>query len=156
MNCRKRTHADQWWELFDAKTGRYYYYNASTMKTMWQRPIGQQIDIIPLAKLQTLKQNTNGQDHEFVRLSFFRKKKMNESLQFRRNCETQTSPAVSRSARRVMAQNIGPETGIVRFRAGPSLSQSEKGALTPNSNGMARNFDNLSLDESTFSTGYFS
>ncbi|PAV87926.1 hypothetical protein WR25_03703 [Diploscapter pachys] len=133
----KRTHADQWWELFDAKTGRYYYYNASTMKTMWQRPIGQQIDIIPLAKLQTLKQNTNGQDHEF----------------FRRNCETQTSPAVSRSARRVMAQNIGPETGIVRFRAGPSLSQSEKGALTPNSNGMARNFDNLSLDESTFSTG---
>ena len=129
---------------------------------MWQRPIGQQIDIIPLAKLQTLKQNTNGQDHEFVRVVFFtkQKKRKNENerepLQFRRNCETQTSPAVSRSARRVMAQNIGPETGIVRFRAGPSLSQSEKGALTPNSNGMARNFDNLSLDESTFSTGYFS
>ena len=85
MNCRKRTHADQWWELFDAKTGRYYYYNASTMKTMWQRPIGQQIDIIPLAKLQTLKQNTNGQDHEFVRVVFFTKQKKKRKAKMNAN-----------------------------------------------------------------------
>ncbi|XP_057208009.1 rho GTPase-activating protein 39 isoform X3 [Triplophysa rosa] len=48
---------DQWWELFDSKTSRFYYYNASTQRTVWHRP--HSCDIIPLAKLQTLKQNTN-------------------------------------------------------------------------------------------------
>uniref|UniRef100_A0A914WJT5 Rho GTPase-activating protein 39 n=1 Tax=Plectus sambesii TaxID=2011161 RepID=A0A914WJT5_9BILA len=52
----KRTNDNQWWELFDANTGRFYYYNATTMKTVWHRP--HNCDIIPLAKLQTLKQNT--------------------------------------------------------------------------------------------------
>ena len=35
---------------------RFYYYNATSQKTVWHRPVN--CDIIPLAKLQTLKQNT--------------------------------------------------------------------------------------------------
>ena len=58
----KHAHANQWWELFDQNTGRFYYYNASTQKTVWHRPTtsspDSNCDIIPLAKLQTLKQNT--------------------------------------------------------------------------------------------------
>ncbi|XP_041422639.1 rho GTPase-activating protein 39 isoform X3 [Xenopus laevis] len=53
----KRTNENQWWELFDPNTSRFYYYNASTQRTVWHRP--QNCDIIPLAKLQTLKQNTD-------------------------------------------------------------------------------------------------
>ena len=52
----KKANDDQWWELFDQNTSRFYYYNASTQKTVWHRPAN--CDIIPLAKLQTLKQNT--------------------------------------------------------------------------------------------------
>ncbi|XP_037658567.1 LOW QUALITY PROTEIN: rho GTPase-activating protein 39 [Choloepus didactylus] len=52
----KRTSENQWWELFDPNTSRFYYYNAATQRTVWHRP--QSCDIIPLAKLQTLKQNT--------------------------------------------------------------------------------------------------
>ncbi|XP_055504939.1 rho GTPase-activating protein 39 isoform X2 [Leucoraja erinacea] len=53
----KRTNENQWWELFDPNTSRFYYYNATTQRTVWHRP--QNCDIIPLAKLQTLKQNTD-------------------------------------------------------------------------------------------------
>ncbi|XP_041103254.1 rho GTPase-activating protein 39-like isoform X2 [Polyodon spathula] len=53
----KHTSDNQWWELFDPNTSRFYYYNASTQRTVWHRP--QNCDIIPLAKLQTLKQNTD-------------------------------------------------------------------------------------------------
>eukprot|EP00063_Salmo_salar_P049834 XP_014024669.1 PREDICTED: rho GTPase-activating protein 39-like isoform X3 [Salmo salar] len=53
----KRTGDNQWWELFDPNTSRFYYYNASTQRTVWHRP--QACDIIPLAKLQTLKQHTD-------------------------------------------------------------------------------------------------
>ncbi|KAI5643794.1 hypothetical protein NE865_04190 [Phthorimaea operculella] len=53
----KRTDSSQWWELFDINTHRFYYYNASTQSTVWHRPTD--CDIIPLAKLQTLKQNTD-------------------------------------------------------------------------------------------------
>uniref|UniRef100_A0A8C4SHC2 Rho GTPase-activating protein 39 n=1 Tax=Erpetoichthys calabaricus TaxID=27687 RepID=A0A8C4SHC2_ERPCA len=53
----KRTSDNQWWELFDPNTSRFYYYNATTQRTVWHRP--QNCDIIPLAKLQTLKQNTD-------------------------------------------------------------------------------------------------
>uniref|UniRef100_A0A0A9XYD1 Rho GTPase-activating protein 39 n=1 Tax=Lygus hesperus TaxID=30085 RepID=A0A0A9XYD1_LYGHE len=52
----KKTDNKQWWELFDQNTGRFYYYNATSQRTVWHRP--QNCDIIPLAKLQTLKQNT--------------------------------------------------------------------------------------------------
>jgi Rho GTPase-activating protein 39 len=53
----KRTDNSQWWELFDTNTSRFYYYNVASQKTVWHRP--QNCDIIPLAKLQTLKQNTD-------------------------------------------------------------------------------------------------
>ncbi|GAB6028891.1 hypothetical protein CHUAL_004690 [Chamberlinius hualienensis] len=58
----KKTDDNQWWELFDHNTSRFYYYNAATQKTVWHRP--QNCDIIPLAKLQTLKQNTEVRDNE--------------------------------------------------------------------------------------------
>ena len=41
---------------FFQNTSRFYYYNATTQTTVWHRPAD--CDIIPLAKLQTLKQNT--------------------------------------------------------------------------------------------------
>ncbi|KAL6732336.1 hypothetical protein Aduo_003105 [Ancylostoma duodenale] len=123
----KRTHENQWWELFDSKTGRYYYYNAASMKTVWQRPMGVEVDIIPLAKLQTLKENTESAEHARVR----------------RTCETQTSPAIRRvggGSRRVIAQNIGPETGIIMTR---TASRSSNGTV----NGMQQSFDWMSLDD---------
>lgn len=58
----KKTDDHQWWELFDQKTSRFYYYNATSQKTVWHRPPN--CDIIPLAKLQTLKQNTEVWDQE--------------------------------------------------------------------------------------------
>ncbi|XP_045446246.1 rho GTPase-activating protein 39 [Melitaea cinxia] len=72
----KRTDSSQWWELFDINTHRFYYYNASTQSTVWHRPTD--CDIIPLAKLQTLKQNTDPQK--------------------RRETATQTSQAVPQMA----------------------------------------------------------
>ncbi|WKX88350.1 hypothetical protein Q1695_008192 [Nippostrongylus brasiliensis] len=123
----KRTHENQWWELFDSKTGRYYYYNAASMKTIWQRPIGPEIDIIPLAKLQTLKENTESAEHARVR----------------RTCETQTSPAIRRvvgGSRRIVAQNIGPEAGVIMTR---TASRSSNGTV----NGMQQSFDWMSIDD---------
>ncbi|CAJ0963974.1 unnamed protein product, partial [Mesorhabditis belari] len=117
----KRTHENQWWELFDSKTNRFYYYNASSMKTMWARPTSASADIIPLAKLQTLKENTDQSEH----------------ARARKHCETQTSPAVRRAGpRRIIAQNIGPETGIVTTRS-PSYSHRD----------LDTSFDMLSLDD---------
>ncbi|XP_029634196.1 uncharacterized protein LOC115209795 isoform X3 [Octopus sinensis] len=58
----KKTDDNQWWELFDPNTSRFYYYNATSQRTVWQRP--QNCDIIPLAKLQTLKQNTEVRDDD--------------------------------------------------------------------------------------------
>lgn len=56
----KRTDDSQWWELFDKNTKRFYYYNVASQITAWHRPTN--CDIIPLAKLQTLKQNTDPSD----------------------------------------------------------------------------------------------
>ncbi|XP_076806151.1 rho GTPase-activating protein 39-like isoform X2 [Clavelina lepadiformis] len=50
----KHSTDEQWWELFDQKTSRFYYYNASSQRTVWHRPRG--ADIVSLAKLQTIKQ----------------------------------------------------------------------------------------------------
>lgn len=50
----KRASSSQWWELFDTNTNRFYYYNVASQKTVWHRP--DNCDIIPLAKLQTMKQ----------------------------------------------------------------------------------------------------
>ncbi|TRZ03969.1 hypothetical protein DNTS_028329, partial [Danionella cerebrum] len=56
--CIRRSGNDQWWELFDSKTSRFYYYSARSQRTVWHRPPS--ADIIPLARLQTLKQNSSG------------------------------------------------------------------------------------------------
>lgn len=53
---RKKFDDNQWWELFDANTSRFYYYNATSQKTVWHRP--QNCDIIPLAKLQVTHSQT--------------------------------------------------------------------------------------------------
>ncbi|CAF2491689.1 unnamed protein product [Rotaria sp. Silwood2] len=58
----KLTDDNQWWELFDATTRRNYYYNARTQRTIWQQPSG--VDIIPLAKLQMIKENTEPKDEQ--------------------------------------------------------------------------------------------
>jgi Rho GTPase-activating protein 39 len=58
----KRSNSSQWWELFDPKTDRFYYYNCSSQKTVWHKPTN--CDIIPLAKLQILKQNTEPTHNE--------------------------------------------------------------------------------------------
>ncbi|XP_032680440.1 uncharacterized protein LOC116848445 isoform X3 [Odontomachus brunneus] len=88
----KKTDNNQWWELFDQNTSRFYYYNATSQKTVWHRPTD--CDIIPLAKLQTLKQNTeppSGSTSDAQKVAEPRKK---ESV----STQTQT-PSVSRSTR---------------------------------------------------------
>ncbi|KAI6241170.1 hypothetical protein M3Y99_00339800 [Aphelenchoides fujianensis] len=63
----KKADENQWWELWDQKQGRFYYYRPSTCKTTWEKPLG--TEIIPLARLQHLKENTevpttnSGSDH---------------------------------------------------------------------------------------------
>ncbi len=47
---RKRTTDNQWWELFDYKTPRFYYCNGATQRTVWHSPLN--CDIILFAKLQ--------------------------------------------------------------------------------------------------------
>lgn len=54
----KRSDENQWWELFDVNTRRFYYYNVASHTTVWHRPLNS--DIIPLAKLQCLKQFSGG------------------------------------------------------------------------------------------------
>ncbi|XP_054714725.1 rho GTPase-activating protein 39-like [Uloborus diversus] len=58
----KKMDENQWWELFDRENSRFYYYNAASQRTEWHKP--QNCDIIPLAKLWTLKQNTEVRDNE--------------------------------------------------------------------------------------------
>lgn len=80
----KRTDSSQWWELFDNNTHRFYYYNATTQSTVWHRPVD--CDIIPLAKLQTLKQNTDPQQ--------------------RRETATQTNQVTPQVVQKVDAPNV--------------------------------------------------
>ena len=57
LHTSQNKHAEQ--QIFtklDIFKFRFYYYNATSQKTVWHRPA--HCDIIPLAKLQTLKQNT--------------------------------------------------------------------------------------------------
>ncbi|CAG2103734.1 unnamed protein product [Medioppia subpectinata] len=48
----------QWWELYDTNSQRFYYYCAKDSKTVWKRPQTPDAIVVPLAKLQILKQNT--------------------------------------------------------------------------------------------------
>lgn len=47
---------NQWWELYDQQSSRFYYYNALSNQTVWHRP--PQCDIVPLAKLQAMKRTS--------------------------------------------------------------------------------------------------
>ncbi|RWS16413.1 rho GTPase-activating protein 39-like protein [Dinothrombium tinctorium] len=56
MNAKIRECSEQWWELFDERTQRFYYYNSSTMETKWEKPGGSELIVIPLHKLKVMKQ----------------------------------------------------------------------------------------------------
>ncbi|XP_049327637.1 rho GTPase-activating protein 39 isoform X1 [Astyanax mexicanus] len=49
----RQADGNQWWELFDPQSGRFYYYNATGRLTVWHRPQG--ADIVPLSQLQAMK-----------------------------------------------------------------------------------------------------
>lgn len=40
LNLRSGTSPDQWWQLFDPKTKKFYYFNPHENKTTWHRPTG--------------------------------------------------------------------------------------------------------------------
>ena len=100
----KRLHEQdghQWWELFDSKTSRFYYYNATTQQTCWQKPKSSSAIIIPLAKFQLLKQtngassplssNHNGHHSSSNRRSFTSKGNEMKDV----SCQTRTSCTVT-------------------------------------------------------------
>ena len=49
----RQADGNQWWELFDPQSGRFYYYNSVGRRTVWHRPQGG--DIVPLSQLQAMK-----------------------------------------------------------------------------------------------------
>ncbi|XP_041743669.2 rho GTPase-activating protein 39-like isoform X1 [Coregonus clupeaformis] len=49
----RQADGNQWWELFDPQSGRFYYYNSMGRRTVWHRPQGG--DIVPLSQLQAMK-----------------------------------------------------------------------------------------------------
>ncbi|TRY59698.1 hypothetical protein DNTS_002498, partial [Danionella cerebrum] len=49
----RQADGNQWWELFDPQSGRFYYYNSVGRRTVWHRPQG--ADIVPLSQLQAMK-----------------------------------------------------------------------------------------------------
>ncbi|XP_052425568.1 rho GTPase-activating protein 39 isoform X1 [Carassius gibelio] len=52
----RQADGNQWWELFDPQSGRFYYYNSAGRTTVWHRPQG--ADIVPLSQLQAMKRST--------------------------------------------------------------------------------------------------
>ncbi|XP_029906997.1 rho GTPase-activating protein 39 isoform X2 [Myripristis murdjan] len=52
----RQADGNQWWELFDPHSGRFYYYNSAGRRTVWHRPQGG--DIVPLSQLQAMKRCT--------------------------------------------------------------------------------------------------
>uniref|UniRef100_A0A665VM77 Rho GTPase-activating protein 39 n=1 Tax=Echeneis naucrates TaxID=173247 RepID=A0A665VM77_ECHNA len=51
----RQADGNQWWELFDPHSGRFYYYNSTGRRTVWHRPQG--ADIVPLSQLQAMKRS---------------------------------------------------------------------------------------------------
>uniref|UniRef100_A0A1I8MH79 Rho GTPase-activating protein 39 n=1 Tax=Musca domestica TaxID=7370 RepID=A0A1I8MH79_MUSDO len=109
----KRTDSSQWWELFDTNTQRFYYYNAASQKTVWHRP--SKCDIIPLAKLQTLKQNTDPSDRREI------------------STQTQQQQMHHQQQQQHSSQHSSPSMPKVRS-ASQRGSSSSSHHLTPNSN----------------------
>lgn len=63
--------SDHWWELYDKKTGKYYYYNPEQQITVWTKPIAKnsgeskRVLIIPVSKLKTSRKfSTNEHQNE--------------------------------------------------------------------------------------------
>lgn len=52
----RQADGNQWWELFDHQSGRFYYYNSTGRRTVWHRPQG--ADIVPLSQLQAMRRCT--------------------------------------------------------------------------------------------------
>ncbi|KAJ8404647.1 hypothetical protein AAFF_G00335100 [Aldrovandia affinis] len=57
----RQSDGNQWWELFDANNGRFYYYNSASRQTVWHRP--RNCDVVPLARLQARKRSSESQLH---------------------------------------------------------------------------------------------
>ncbi|KAJ8259701.1 hypothetical protein GJAV_G00172420 [Gymnothorax javanicus] len=55
----RQSDGNQWWELFDTNTGRFYYYNSASGRTVWHRP--RSCDVVPLARLQARKRSSESQ-----------------------------------------------------------------------------------------------
>ncbi|XP_068598496.1 rho GTPase-activating protein 39 [Brachionichthys hirsutus] len=49
----RQADGNQWWELFDHHSGRFYYYNSTGRRTVWHRP--QRADVVPLSQLQAMR-----------------------------------------------------------------------------------------------------
>lgn len=60
---RTEDFSEYWWELYDQKTGKHYYYNPEQQRTAWTKPSEsstangktKKLLIIPVSKLQTFK-----------------------------------------------------------------------------------------------------
>ncbi|KAK0425008.1 hypothetical protein QR680_008977 [Steinernema hermaphroditum] len=139
----KRMRENQWWELFDSKSKRFYYYNATTMTTVWQKPSN--CDIIPLAKLQLLKENTEIEFYSQSRGSKVSSETQTSPSRLRKRLEdlqlSDSRPSVSVDVlddEGIFAQEIGPESGVIT-RKQPHYSHSNPSTL-PSSN-IYSNFD---------------
>uniref|UniRef100_A0A1I8A562 Rho-GAP domain-containing protein n=1 Tax=Steinernema glaseri TaxID=37863 RepID=A0A1I8A562_9BILA len=139
----KRMKENQWWELFDTKSKRFYYYNATTMTTVWQKP--NNCDIIPLAKLQLLKENTEMDFYSQSRGSKVSSETQTSPSRLRKRLEDlqlgDSRPSVSVDAlddEGVFAQEIGPESGVITKK--PSQYSHSNPSTLPSSN-IYSNFD---------------
>lgn len=52
----RQSDGNQWWELFDSNSNRFYYYNCTSQQTVWHKPQGS--DVVPLAQLQAMKRSS--------------------------------------------------------------------------------------------------
>lgn len=52
----RQADGNQWWELYDSNSRRFYYYNSAGRTTVWHRPQG--ADIVPLSQLQAMRRST--------------------------------------------------------------------------------------------------
>lgn len=55
----RQSDGNQWWELFDNNSNRFYYYNSTSQQTVWHQPQG--CDIVPLAQLQAVKKSSEAE-----------------------------------------------------------------------------------------------
>ncbi|KAI6182634.1 Rho GTPase-activating protein 39 [Aphelenchoides bicaudatus] len=134
----KRTTASQWWELYDKATQRYYYFNPSSSETVWLKPTN--CDIIPLAKLQHLKENTESFAASDCCSSSHNK---DNSTLVRAQQDNGSSRSSSRQHRKNSANNLLDEQFYSNFTNEMS-SQLGEIASQSSSFGSSQYFDNAS------------